>query len=219
MNSNFHFNFHYNPNTTQIPIHTQNFPNPLYQQNYCTPTINNINYMNNSNIPQMNIIPNCNDTKQFNVADSDLCLNDLSFFNPSFAKIPSQELLLNKYNSRDELEFNSKDLSQIWDFCVEPRKQKSEMIDLMNFQTAIQESKQDYVKREEDYFSSEDDDDYLISTATNMSPTSNASHSNRTQKFNNYLMSAIEPSDFILDPLTLEDRPDEFALWRERLTL
>jgi hypothetical protein len=221
MNSNFHLNFHFNPNPTQIPIHTQNFPHPLYQQNYGAPKINNISYMNNDNIPQMNNNTNHinnNENKQFNVLDADIGINDISFFNPSFNKIQSQEIPINKFNSRDELGFN-KDLSQIWNFCVEPRNQNSEMIDLMNFHSTNQEPKLDFVKREEDYFSSEDDDEYLPSTATNMSPTSNQSRTNRTQKFNSYLMSAMEPSDFIFDPLTLEDRPNEFALWKERLIL
>jgi len=149
----------------------------------------------------MNVANNNNMVKQVSNAESDLCLPELNFYNhsTSFNKVPSTDPLMNKYISRDDNEWN-----------LESQKQTCE-IDLMNFHSAVHESTQDYVKREEDYFST-DDDEYLPSTATNMSPTSNPP-SNR-QKMNDYLIGALEPTDFMFDPLSLTESPEDF--WKNR---
>jgi hypothetical protein len=204
MNSNYPY-YNFNPNTAQIPMYTHNFPNPLYYSNYNTPVV-----ANNTEMGYISMNNNNNMAKQVSVPESEFCLPELNLYNhaSSFNKIPSADPLMNKYPSRDDREFN-RDLNQNWNSWGEPQKQNSYEIDLMNFHSIGQEAKQDYVKWEEP---SSDDDEYLPSTATNMSPVSN-SPSNR-QKMNDYLMSALETSDFNFDPLTLAENPDEF--WKNR---
>jgi len=221
MNNNF-FNYQFH-HTTQ-PININNFPNPLYAQNFQAPPMTNMNVMNNYTIPQMSSVPSLNNNisnqRKSSITDSDLCLPDLSFFKPAnFSKTPSQDPFFPKYVS-DELEFN-KDPSQFWNYyAFDSHKPEKDMsaCDLLNFYSTVQEQpKLEFVKREDDYLSSEDDDDYLTSTASNLSPLSDPSLSSRSKNMNNYLLSALESNEQtefgIFDRLTLDENPERFALY------